>query len=615
MKTRATQNVVGMAAGTVNIAATIKATGGSADTSYEAHTREEASSNEDARNHEKVDSQKDADGHEHPGTSTTAARVAATAHASAAKVSSAAHVASTILERTGSRLDDWWARQSPTVQRLLRWGSPALVVIIAAVTRLINLGHPASLVFDETFYVKDAWTLVNLGYESSWPAEADTQFNAGNTEVFTTSPSFVVHPPLGKWLIGLGMSWLGPENPVGWRLMTALVGILAVVVIMLLARMLLRSMVLVTLAGLLFALDGNAIVMSRVALLDNFVMLFALLGVTAVVLDRRWSAHRLDRWMLWRKKYGRSIDWGPALWWRPWLLAAGVAFGATMAVKWSGLYFLAVLAVYTLIVDALARRRAGIPFWLSGTLLKQAPASFLLTVPIALVTYLSSWIGWFVTSGGYSRTWADSAGNAWTGALAWVPRSLQSFWHFEVSVYNYHVNEVRDHPYEANPLSWLFLVRPTNMYYQGYSAGDNGCLTSCGESISGIANPIIWWAATAAVFYLTYRLVRLREWHNGLILAALAAGYLPWLLYLNRTVFQFYTIAFEPYLILGLTSVIGILLGTARDPRWQRNSGIWTVLVFVVTAVAVSAFFWPIWTGMQLESSWLALRWWLPTWR
>ncbi|WP_158252940.1 hypothetical protein [Cryobacterium sp. Y62] len=37
------------------------------------------------------------------------------------------------------------------------------------------------------------------------------------------------------------------------------------------------------------------------------------------------------------------------------------------------------------------------------------------------------------------------------------------------------------------------------------------------------------------------------------------AGYLPWLMYLNRTVFQFYTIVFELYLLLGLTFVIGLV--------------------------------------------------------
>ncbi len=516
----------------------------------------------------------------------------------------------------GSRLDDWFLRQSLAVQRLLRWGAPALVVAIAALTRLVNLGQPHELVFDETFYVKDAWTLVNLGYEAQWPAETDPRFNAGETDIFLADPSFVVHPPLGKWLIGAGMAAFGPDNAFGWRIATALVGILAVVVIMLIARRLTGSTLLATIAGFLLAIEGSAIVMSRVALLDNFVMIFVLLGFGAILLDRRFSAERLALWLASRRDAERGIDWGPALWWRPWLIAAGIAFGAASAVKWNGLYFLAAFAVYTVVVDAVARRRAGIPFWFTGTLLKQAPVTFLLTVPIAVAVYLASWTGWFLSDNGYNRTWANDGSNAWTGALAWVPHTLQSFWQFETSVYDYHVGENRPHGYQANPLTWLMMVRPTSMYYQGAAMGENGCsYDACGSSITGIANPIIWWAATAAVGYLVYRLVRLREWRVGLVLAGLAAGYLPWLLYLNRTVFQFYTIVFEPYLILGLTLVIGVILGTARDARARRVSGIRTVVIYLAVATAASIFFWPLWSGMQLEFGYLAAHWWLPTWR
>lgn len=70
---------------------------------------------------------------------------------------------------------------------------------------------------------------------------------------------------------------------------------------------------------------------------------------------------------------------------------------------------------------------------------------------------------------------------------------------------------------------------------------------------------MIWWTATAALFYLVYRLTWYREWWVGFILMRMVAGYLPWLMYLNRTVFQFYTIAFELYLLLGLTFVIRLV--------------------------------------------------------
>jgi dolichyl-phosphate-mannose-protein mannosyltransferase len=514
-------------------------------------------------------------------------------------------------EPTGSRLDRWWESRSPRLRSVVRWGTPAGIVGVAALARLWNLGHPASLVFDETFYVKDAWTLTQLGYEASWPAEADVLFNAGQADVFLSQASFVVHPPLGKWLIGLGMLAFGPENPVGWRIATALAGILAVVLLMLIAKRLTGSLLLASIGGLLFAIDGNAIVMSRVALLDNFLMLFALLGFGAVLLDREHSATRLALWMS-----RRNSDWGPALWWRPWLIAAGIAFGAAAAVKWNGLYFLAGFAVYTLVVDALARRRAGIPFWVSGTLLKQAPVSFLLTVPVAMLTYLASWTGWFLSENGYDRQWADQPGNAWSGPLAWVPHALQSLWHFQVSVYDYHVGESRPHGYQANPLTWLLMIRPTSMYYRSIGQGESGCASSlCGESISGIANPFIWWAATAAVVYLLVRLVRRREWPVGLVLMGVAVGYLPWLLYLGRTVFQFYTIVFQPYLLLALVLAIGTILGRADDPAWRRTSGIRTIAIYLVVVTAVSAFFWPLWSGTQADYAFIAAHWWLPTWR
>lgn len=522
------------------------------------------------------------------------------------------------VEPTGTRLDAWWGRllALPGARRLWYWGGPIAVTLLAAVLRLVRLGDPRSLVFDETFYVKDAWTLLHLGYEASWPDNADRAFNAGNVDIYTKSGSYVAHPPLGKWMIALGLQVFGAEDTVGWRISTAVVGILAVFLLVIIARKLFNSTLLATIAGGLFAIDGHAIVMSRTALLDNFVMIFTLLGFGAILLDRTQSAGRLSLWLARRADAGRGIDWGPALWWRPWLLTAGILFGAATAVKWSGLYFLAAFAVYSLVVDAVARRAAGVPFWISGTIFKQGPVTFLLTIPLALATYLASWTGWFVTREGYYRNWAEVPGNAATGFFSWVPHSVQSFLHYQASVYDFNVNEHSAHPYSANPFGWLFLLRPTAFYYVGQARGQSGCsFSSCAEYVTSIANPILWWAATAALFYLVYRLVRYRERRVGLILMGMVAGYLPWLLYSNRTIFQFYAIVFEPYMILGLVFVIGLILGTRHDSTWRRTRGIGVVTVFLFFVVIVSAFFYPVWTGMQVPEIFARLHYWLPGWR
>ena len=521
-------------------------------------------------------------------------------------------------ERAGSRLDDWWARVLGTPLRLTLWywGAPIGVTLLAAVLRLWNLGSPHTLVFDETFYVKDSWTLLHLGFEGSWPDKADALFNSGQVDVYDDDPSFVAHPPLGKWIIALGLAATGAGNSFGWRISTAVVGILAVLVVFLIARKLFRSTLIAAIAGFLLAIDGHAIVMSRVALLDNSVMLLALLAFGCVLLDREWHARRLAARVAAGRSGGGDPAWGPVLWWRPWLIAAGVLTGLCAGVKWSGFYFLAFFAVYVVVVDVVARRRERLPFYISAAVLKQAPATFVLMVPIAFVVYIATWTGWIVTDGGFYRHWAESVHSQWSGALAWVPLWMQNLWHYQTEMYNYSINLHVAHPYQSNPLTWLFMIRPTSMYYAGNADGQAGCAApgGCSAAITSLGNPLIWWAAAAAVFYLLYRLVRYREWQLGLILTGLAAGYLPWLLYIDRTIFQFYSIAFEPYLILALTAVIALVLGRRTDPESRRRRGVaWTV-VFLAAATAISAFFWPLWIGQQVPFWFWQIHMWLPSW-
>jgi len=509
----------------------------------------------------------------------------------------------------GSRLDDAWARWSadPRFSRLWRWGAPALVLLVAAVLRLWNLGHPHALVFDETYYVKDAYTLMNLGYEGAWPDEANAAFTGGDPDVYSSDASFIAHPPLGKWIIALGLAAFGAENALGWRISVAVAGILLVAATMLLARMLFRTTTLTVIAGGLLAIEGNAIVMSRVALLDTMLALFALLGAIAIVLDQRWSRRRLDDWIARREAEGRHTDWGPALLWRPWLLTAAVAFGAASAVKWSGFYFLAVFGVASIVMDALARRRAGIAFWATGSVLRQGPASFVLLVPLAAVVNVASWAGWFATAGGYYRSWVQNGNPAWGGVLEWVPLSFQNWWHYQSAMYRYHVGQSSPHSYESPAILWPFSARPTSMFYERLD-------DSLVQTITGIPNPLIWWAGTAAALFLVVRLVLARDGRAAVLIVGFVAGYAPWLLYPERTMFQFYSIAYEPYLVLAITLALGLLLGSPRDPRPRRTVGLAVVGVFLGLCVALSAFFLPLWTAMPISEEFLRLHYWFRSW-
>ncbi len=129
-----------------------------------------------------------------------------------------------MIELAGSRLDDAWhdLMSRPGWRAAWTWGGPALVMVVAILSRLVGLGHPHELVFDETYYVKDAFTLSQLGYEGSWPADANLAFNAGTPTGYLTAPSFVAHPPVGKWIIAAGLALFGAGDPFGWRVAVAI---------------------------------------------------------------------------------------------------------------------------------------------------------------------------------------------------------------------------------------------------------------------------------------------------------------------------------------------------------------------------------------------------------
>ena len=483
---------------------------------------------------------------------------------------------------------------------------------VAAATRLWALDRPHELVFDETYYVKDAYTLMNLGYEGSWGEGANESFESGNPDVYSSNPSFIAHPPLGKWIIAAGLAAFGAESSWGWRIGIAVTGILLVAVTMFAAHLLFHRPLLTTIAGGLMAIDGNAIVLSRVALLDSALALFALLGACFMLLDRMQARGRLAAWAASGDGTVAVREWGPVFWARPWLLAAALTFGLASAVKWNGLYFLAVFGIYSVVADALDRRREGVDLWASGALLRQAPVNAILLVPLALLVNVVSWTGWFVTDGGYYRRWVEGGGEAWTGLLSWVPIDVQNWWHYQASMYGYHVGENTPHSYQASPLGWLLLVRPTSMYYEDFGDGT-------AAEILDLGNPLIWWAGTAALIAVLVRFGWLlrhgREARaEAFILTGMAAGYLPWMLYLHRTVFQFYTVAFEAFLVLALVAAIALLIGPPGDPERRYVVGRVLVAAFLVAVAALSVFFWPLWIGEPIPIGYLRAHYWFASW-
>jgi dolichyl-phosphate-mannose-protein mannosyltransferase len=467
----------------------------------------------------------------------------------------------------------------PEPGRWRGWVGPLLAAALAAVLRFVDLGRPRAVVFDETYYAKDALALLLFGHERDAKEKANELLLAGDgsleaaSQVFKDSPSYVVHPPFGKWVIAAGERLFGAD-PFGWRVAVAVLGVLSVILLARIVRRMTGSDLLGTIAGLLLAIDGMAIVMSRTALLDGVLSFFVLAAFGALVLDR-------DR--------ARRI-W-PTRGLRPWRWVAAVALGLACGVKWSGLYYVAAFGLLTVFWDLGWRRQLGQTNAWRRTLFRDA-------LPAAMI--------WF-TSDGYLRSWA-----AETGGHSGAEAALRSLAHYHSQAFSFHTGLTTEHSYQANPWGWPVLARPTSFHYE--SEGLDCGADSCSQEVIALGNPVIWWAAALALVHQVWRWAAARDWRAGAALCGFMAGWAPWLAFQERTVFAFYGIVFLPFMIMALTFSLGSVMGPASASRERRTNGAWAVGVFLLAAVAATWWFYPIWTGQVITYEQWQMRMWLPTW-
>ncbi|MEV8336865.1 phospholipid carrier-dependent glycosyltransferase [Leucobacter sp. NPDC077196] len=529
-----------------------------------------------------------------------------------------------------------------TRSRWLLWLAPALVLGIAAALRFWALGRPGTLVFDELYYVRDAISQLAHGFPTTWPDD-EPDMSGSRALGFTDDPSNAVHPPLGKWLIGLGILAFGPGSGWGWRSAVALAGVLTVAVTMLLGWRITRSFAVACVAGLLLAVDGVHVVLTRVGLLDGFLALAVAFGALCIWLDMEWTAARSAV----QDPAGASSappTRVPVLWHRPWLLAAAAAFGAAASIKWSGLYplaaFLIFITVRDLVMRLLARERHAV-----RRATRQAALAGLVALPTAVLVYLVSWAGWILHPGGWART----AGEGWWPALLQYHSQMLE-WHRTLSA---------PHPYASHPLTWPLALRPTGMY-ETHWGSDEGCpWSACVAAVSPLPNPLVTWGGVVALLALVCVIVvRARRGPDPVVTAGMfvvvgyLSGWLPWVLTVSRSaVFQFYTVVLTPFSALALALALALLcrvsirprLGPLRDNQRAAASaetpnshltafrseftgpgrgspetmlGIRiAVAIFLAACVALAALFFPTWSGAPMAEWFWRAHLWLPGWQ
>jgi dolichyl-phosphate-mannose-protein mannosyltransferase len=525
------------------------------------------------------------------------------------------------------------------------WLSTLVIAILAGFTRFWALGFPPGknvipshgMNFDEVYYATEAQEMLRYGYED----------NRGYM--------FIVHPPLGKWLIAASeYLWDDPSNSrqwltnsIGWRIAPALFGCAGVIMMVRIVRRMMRSNLFGFIAGLLMAFEGMSLVLARTAILDIFLQTFVIAGFGALVIDRDKMRARLGRLIA----DGADLTAGaPTLGPRPWRLVGGVLLGLACAVKWTGLSFLVLFIILSLVWDRAAFKSAGVRrptrTWARRALLPGLGS--LLVAPIG--AYLLTYLGWFVGENGWNRHWADSHGPSARLNLfgirvpfnwGWVPDPIRSLGWNTLDAYRFHVGLDSGHAYASSPWSWFVLGRPVDFYYDSSATACGS--SSCSREVLLIGTPLMWWAFIPMLLWLAWHWITTRDWRAAAVWVAFAAGWLVWFKDLKRTMFLFYMAPLVPFLVIGLTLALGTMLGPALqrrpvrdfeaeladpalrqaaqdlDERYERGLrrrywGIAGVSGYLALVIVDFAWMWPIFTGGLLTYNEWHAHMWLPSW-
>ena len=529
---------------------------------------------------------------------------------------------------------------------VIAWAGTAAITFLAAFLRLWNLDYPKAFLFDETYYAKDAWSLVHHGYVTGYVENANDKILDGNLHgLWTNDPSMVVHPEVGKWLIGAAELVAG-MTPFGWRLAPAIVGSLMVLVMIRLTRRVTGSTLLGLVAGILMCFDGLEFVLSRLALLDIFEAFFVLCAVSCLVADRDWFRAKLARASADGPPRGQLLpagqtryapgspvtfapvgsSWGPRVFWRPWLLLTGLWWGLALGTKWSALFPLMAFGLMFWLWSAGARRSFGVRWAIVKSALIDAAPGLLYLVALPVVVYIATWTGWLMHADVYEQHLSHTQYGPYWGsylehdAHGFFPelwQSLRSLWHYHHDVYMFHTKFLNDstHVYQSNPLGWLVLNRPVGVDAQlDIAPGAQGCAATgsetCLRQVLLLGTPVLWWFSTIALIWSAVCWVGKRDWRYGIVVVGTLATWLPWVRYDDRPIFSYYAIVIEPFLILGAVMLLGEILGRAPVGSPRRTVGAIAAGTVVVAVIVNFAWFWPIYTdGLLTQTEWIRRIW------
>jgi dolichyl-phosphate-mannose--protein O-mannosyl transferase len=379
--------------------------------------------------------------------------------------------------------------------------------------------------FDEVYYAKDAKAIL----DGRMDPKRDYPWEPGDVVSWA-------HPDAGKMAIAVGIALFG-DRPLGWRLPSAVAGLVLLSCVYPIARRLGLTRGWALVALLLAAADLLGIAQSRIATLDVFVALWTVVCVLFAL---------------------RYVQGGRSPWW---LLACGLAGGLAVATKWSGA--LALAAAVLLIV--FGRRVAELAPHEDTACTAQPARSGRRIATVASVVLALAILPAAVYLASYVPYFADG-------------HSIAHFRELHSQMLHFNLTLSATHSYASAAPTWILDYRPV-----WYSFEDKGGYFG----VVAMGNPLLWWAGLAALVAAPI-LAIWRRLALPLVPALLVVVlYVPWFA-ASRTSFLYYMTPVAPFLAILVAAVAATLVGLAARPGLAVPLSLAT-LAAVVTAIAWDA--------------------------
>ncbi len=485
------------------------------------------------------------------------------------------------------------------------WIGMTGVFLLSLSLRFWGLGRFNTFVFDEVYYAK-----------------------FGN-DYLTHTPFFDGHPPLGKLIIALGIwiashvpFWQGEVNgltgtvlsPLSYRWINAFSGSFIPLIVAGIAYQLSYRRSFALLAALFTACDGVFLVESRYALINQYIVIFGLLGQLFLLLAL--ANPRKQR--------------------RFWLTLSGIAFGASVATKWNGLCYL--LGAYLIWIVAWAINRVTDVTNESSVRQKDKLSPIHLRSPLQNLPRLN--IFHIIFYLGIIPCIIYS--------IIWIPHlkldTRYDFIEVHKQILGFHErlggNSPKVHPYCAPWYKWPLMIRPIAYFYGNTQSMKDPPPVMGPPLPSGVGkviydvhamgNPFLWWFSVAALLFLVGMLmskfvvpwvrekrfsaptsVSIETWTALYIVLNYAVNILPWV-GVTRCAFIYHY----------MTGVIFAFLAIAWLVDQSLRSYYKEVRVFGVTVIFLILFafiFWmPLYLGLPLSSEdydrrimWMGIKTWI----